>query len=193
LRTGAGISAKKRTTADGILGRRGRQRGRSHTGCLRIVADAEYVGETLAIESPNQLNGYVHIPICSSRNDGRGQIVALHHAQRVTAPAESDANIGLLREAHFIRVNPNAQNYVSRAIAPSTDAECGRVGSEAGRRVTSAYGIGRSSGQSHTRGAVREDERAGGPGCVSNARSLRAGLAHEREQGKFVHQHSVRF
>jgi hypothetical protein len=134
LRTGTGGATKERTIPRdifcGLLPRHGRWLG---TGCLWIVADSQNVGETLAIEAANQLDGDVHISIGSSRDDRRWQIFALDYSKRIAAPAKSNADIGLRGEAHLVGVNPDAEDDVSRPIARSADSEGRRVGPRARR------------------------------------------------------------
>jgi hypothetical protein len=112
--------AKKRT-----IGYRCRARARSW---LRCVSHTYPVGQTFSVEPADQFHRHEHVSIGSAGYDWRRDVIVLHHAQSIPAPAESDANVGLFGEAHLIRVNSDPEDDVGRSIACPTNTERRAVG-----------------------------------------------------------------
>jgi hypothetical protein len=93
----------------------------------RRVADSELVGEAFGIETADKLHGDVDISIGSARDDRRGQVVALNDSQSVAAPAQSDANVGLLRESNFVSVDSDEQNHIALTFSRTAKSEQRRI------------------------------------------------------------------
>ena len=150
----------------------------------RVISDAEYVRQTLSVDSTHQLHGDVHVSIGSAGHDRRRQIVPLHDSHRVAAPAKPDADVGLFRETNFVGVYSNQQNDVRRSVARSPDRERSGVRSIC-RRWNVRY-CTRGVSEMNARHAIREDSGAAGV-----RRSVRSRLRADRTRAKSDAEQSV--
>ena len=74
-----------------------------------VVANSDLFGEAFSIDATEQLDGNVDVSISRARYNGRRKIIALNHPQSVAAPAESNTDMWLRSESHFIGVNSYEQ------------------------------------------------------------------------------------
>jgi len=128
------------------------------------VSQAELSGKAFCIHAPDQLDRDVHISIGSAGDHGRREVVTLHYSQRISAPAESNPQMGLGAKSHFVGVNANEQHHVGLAIPRSTEREAravgsGRVGSHGGTIAIRRVGYTWTNPRADT-AVVRQNRRA---------------------------------
>jgi hypothetical protein len=113
-----------------------------------LVPDADRIGETLPIQPPDQLDRDVHISISSPGDDGRREIVSLHNAQSVSAPAEPNSHVGLFGKTHFVGVNTDEQMDGRISCPRTADPKRCTICSRAPGGIPTRRSIGRADARS---------------------------------------------
>jgi hypothetical protein len=104
--------------------RTGSRLSRAGTRLRLLVADTDCVGEALCVQAANQLDSDINISVGSASHDWRRDILPRHDAERVAAPAQSHAHVGLFGESDFLGVNANEE--IDRWVAGARTADSKR-------------------------------------------------------------------